>query len=94
MIRANTVSPFAAEQADLPWTTWKRTAPVMALQEKPTESRSAEDDDASARACAPELQIPSVPIPYPAIQRNRYDAVMTRMKNASRGATHFSAWST
>ena len=93
MTRANAVSPFSAETTDLPWTTWTKSQPVTALPEAPADGASHGTAETADALRVPDASASSPNTP-PYIPRSRYTAVMNRMKNASRGATAFSAWST
>lgn len=88
MVTAATTSPFMSQQTDAaPWLLWTSKDPVTLLNaEKQTDGRSAFDGD--LKDDPPDMTISTPFIP----QTRRYNAVLSRMEQASKKAAAFSAW--
>lgn len=86
------ISPFETRQTDEPWLLWKAGAPLTSLCEA---ERTAIHDESLATYPdeAPTEQAPA-PLNIPGIRRPQYQAVLSRMRQASMRTGTYAAWST
>ena len=92
MTYAATTSPFAASSADAPWILWQQktnvnilTDPIQTDRRSDYETKSAENasvSEAGSASAAPQVMV----------QRNQYNAVLSRMNQATHKTGSFSAW--
>lgn len=91
ILQAAETSPFVRLTEDQPWILWEKKTEVTALLPKEqTDARSVlEERQHMYSEIGPE---PPVIPPVQPIQRKQYNAILSRIDQASRKTGSFSAW--
>ncbi len=88
MSQAATTSPFATAAQDSDWVIWRYKSSLFDLQ---TDRRSdVPSENPAAENCTPDDSTITSPVH---LERRQYNAILSRMDQASRRAASFSAWS-
>lgn len=94
MTNASAVSPFAGLTEDDYWFLWQKQSPVLSLQDhEQTDGRSVFEPESPSYVEHTSSEMPQH-LSVPVIQRNQYNAVLSRFDQASKRVGNFSAWNT
>ena len=87
MTYAATTSPFAAVAGEVPWILWQQKTTVNVLGD-PDKTDCRSDYESNTVS-----EVVSAPVtPQAMVQRNQYNAVLSRMNQATHKTGSFSAW--